>query len=505
MAADPVVRLGFGKQGNRRPDEIPFRLLIIGDFSNSEGAAVPAGRLDAKPAPVDIDTFDALLARLAPRLQLASAEGEAIALTIAEFEDFHPDSLYRRLPVFAPLRDLRRRLSDPATFTDAAAEMRTGAAESSAKARDADGVAAKTPEDDTPLLERLLGAAPLRPATSEPHDPVSAAVARMVGQAVAPHVVGTSEAEQRLYVAAVDDSIARLMRVVLHHPRFQRLEARWRALRWLLSSVDTDEDLQIFVLDVGRDELLADVRGAGRDLTKMALYRLLIEAPVATYGGVPWSLIAADLTFGTGGDDVALAAALTTLAAQAGAPLLAAADPGVLGLQSLADVPDPRSWPPLEETNGKRWQALRRFELASWLGLGLPRVLLRLPYGAKGEPIEAFAFEELTGSGDHANYLWGNPAFAAAILLAQSFSESGWSLSPEDRLELNGLPAFTTVENGETRMKPCAETVLSDRIADAMLELGLMPLLSHPSRPVVRLARFQSIAEPAAELRGPWN
>lgn len=498
MTADPVVRLGFGRQGHRRPAEAPFRLLVIGDFSDSEGGARPTGLPAWQPAEVDIDRFDALLARLAPRLELPAGGngGEAIAFSIGEFDDFHPDRLYRRLPQFARLRDLRARLLDPSSFTAASAELQASAA---------DGASGGAPEGDVPLLERLLGAAPLRSAAVETQDPVSLAVARMVRQAVAPHIVGTSEAEQRLYVAAVDDSIAQLMRALLHHPRFQRLEARWRALHWLLASVDTDEDLQIFILDVGRDELLADVRAAGRDLTRMALYRVLIEAASATAGGIPWSLIAADLTFGTGGDDVALVAALTTLAAQARAPMLAAAHPGVLGLQNLAEIPDPRSWPPLDEKDGLRWQALRRFELAPWLGLILPRVLLRLPYGAKGEPIDAFAFEELTGSGDHASYLWGNPAFAAAILLARSFREDGWSMSPDGKLELDGLPAFTVFEDGEARMKPCAEAVLSDRIAEAMLARGVMPLLSHPGRPAVRLARFQSIAEPATALSGPWD
>lgn len=498
MTADPVVRLGFGRQGNRRPAEAPFRLLVIGDFSDSAGAARSAAGPVWQPVEVDIDRFDALLARLAPHLELTAGgnDGEAITLRIGEFDDFHPDRLYRRLPLFARLRELRARLHDPSTFAAASAELQASVA---------DGASGGVAEADTPLLERLLGVAPLRAAVPEAQDPASIAVARMVRQAVAPHIVTTSEAEQRLYVAAVDDSIAEVMRALLHHPRFQRLEARWRALHWLLASVDTDEDLQIFVLDVGRDELLADVRAAGRDLTRMALYRVLIEATSVTAGGTPWSLIAADLTFGTGGDDVALVAALTTLAAEAGAPMLAAAHPGVLGLESLAEVPDPRSWPPLDEKDGLRWQALRRFELAPWLGLILPRVLLRLPYGAKGEPIDAFAFEELTGNGDHAGYLWGNPAFAAAILLAQSFRDSGWSLSPGDRLELDDLPAFTVFEDGEARMKPCAEAVLSERIAEAMLARGVMPLLSHPGRPTVRLARFQSIAEPATPLSGPWD
>ena len=52
---------------------------------------------------------------------------------------------------------------------------------------------------------------------------------------------------------------------------------------------------------------------------------------------------------------------------------------------------------------------------------------------------------------------------------------------------------------------PCAEVVLSDRAAEIILDGGLMPVLSLRDQDVVRLARFQSIADPLAPLAGRWH
>jgi len=50
----------------------------------------------------------------------------------------------------------------------------------------------------------------------------------------------------------------------------------------------------------------------------------------------------------------------------------------------------------------------------------------------------------------------------------------------------------------------CAEEYLTERAAEAMLNRGLMPLMSYRNRNAVRLMRFQSIAEPLKTLSGPW-
>jgi len=70
--------------------------------------------------------------------------------------------------------------------------------------------------------------------------------------------------------------------------------------------------------------------------------------------------------------------------------------------------------------------------------------------------------------------------------------------------DIGGLPAYSYKEDGEFKMTPCAELLLPERSAEAILELGIMPIVSFRNRDMARLLRFQSIAEPLAELAGPW-
>jgi type VI secretion system protein ImpC len=290
------------------------------------------------------------------------------------------------------------------------------------------------------------------------------------------------------------------MRRILRDPRFQALESAWRAAHWLVTNLETDETLQVHLLDVGKDELAADIAGAGDDLERSALYRLLMQHGPGMPDGPAWSVLAGDYRFGAGADDVALLAALGAIGAQVGGPFLAEADASILGCRSLAESPDDRRWERLDDETAARWSALRQSKAAPWLGLALPRVLLRVPYGRKSDPIEQFAFEEMPGGA----YLWGSPAIACALLLGQAYSDAGPDMTPGDRQELTDLPCYTSGEAGERVMTPCAEVALSERTANAILDRGLMPALGFANRNAVRIARFQSLADPPTALSGPW-
>ncbi|MEJ1356160.1 MAG: type VI secretion system contractile sheath large subunit, partial [Candidatus Sedimenticola sp. (ex Thyasira tokunagai)] len=125
----------------------------------------------------------------------------------------------------------------------------------------------------------------------------------------------------------------------------------------------------------------------------------------------------------------------------------------------------------------------------------------------QGDEIDSFRFEEIAGSSspDHDSLLWGSPAYACAMLLGTAFQERGWAMEPGDLQDIEDLPAYTYDDDGERRLMPCAETLLSERTGEAILAQGLMPLLSYRNRNTVRVLRFQSIASPGAALSGPWG
>jgi type VI secretion system protein ImpC len=506
----------------KRAQGEPLRILVLGDFSGRAGTDLSHGDqshgdLAARRAvPIDLDNFEAVMARLAPRLDLAldGADGGRVPWRGESLDDFHPDRLYRAAEIFGPAGRLRERLLDPASFAEAAAELKREAGPlASEPQRDAPAApAAEAPaqdEDRDSMLDRLLGKPTgAAPRAAAPDTPSQAArdLSGFIERLVAPHVVPDVDLEQGQLVSVVEDALARQMRAVLHHPDFQAMEARWRALHWLTTNLETGEDLQVHVLDAGKDEIAADLHRAGGEPAASGLYKAVVEGGQDWEGGPKWSLLVGAFTFGAAGDrDLELLAALGALGSHGGGPFLAAADPGILGGRSWHQTPDPADWPAPDPDAAKSWQDLRRSPVARWIGLAAPRVLLRRPYGPKSDPIESFGFDELSARRDHEGYLWGNPAFACALLIGQGFQDDGWSTGPGDRLDLEDLPAHSFTEDGEAKLQACAEAYLGERAATAILERGPMALLSYRNRNAVRLARFQSIADPPAPLAGPWS
>ncbi|NOX76545.1 MAG: hypothetical protein GXP17_08040 [Gammaproteobacteria bacterium] len=498
--------------GGRRHAGAPMRMLLLGDF-NGRGRRIDDETSSAKPAPVavDIDNFEAVMARLGPALEIPGDTPDAspVQLGFNTLDDFHPDNLFDRLAPFTALRETRARLKDPATFSRAAAEMRQ--TDHTPPTDAAPGPDAAGQESDTDTFERLLGrsATPAGQHTSTKTRVDEHGLRDFVARVVAPYIVPDTEPGQALYVEAVDEAIAQHMRAILHAPAFQALESLWRAVWWLISSVETGDELQLYLIDVTQQELAADIETAGDDLSASQIYRVLVEDSVDASEregqGGPWSLLMGDFSFGSSAEDLDLLAALGDIASQAGGPFIARGDMGLLGCQNLARLNEPRQWTPQDDDLSRHWHALRSARVAKWIGLALPRVLLRLPYGKGGEPLDRFDFEEVPQSGPHEAFLWGSPAVFCGLALARGFQDRGWDMSPGDYLTLGELPAYVQQVDGEKQLLACAEQYLSEHSAESILTQGLMPLVSYRDRNAARLLRFQSIAEPLSALAGPWD
>ncbi len=485
-----------------------FRILVVGDFSGRGRSSRPesGSALSARRSVgVDVDNFDDVLARMAPRvnLDLGGTAAGAGPVEFRRLDDFHPDALYRRLEFFRALQDARNRLLDPSTAEAAAAEIRsaTDAAPSSAEGPPPPA----TPESNEDTVARLLGARPETPPRRNALDAVrGAGLDHFLRAIVAPYIRPDAKAYDHL-VAAVDQAIGERMRQVLHAPAFQEVEALWRSVHALVTRLETGEALEIRLLDLAKPEILEAVEAASADLDRSALARLLLEPPQAADEKSPFSLLVAAYEFDGGADDLATLAALGALAGRAGAPVVAAAAPALFGFSSFAAMAEAAGGTAPAGEEATRWQSFRRSPAAHSIGLAAPRILLRLPYGAKSDPIETFAFEEREAGLRRESFLWGNPAFGCALLLGANFLDNGWTMDPDAALTLEDRPAYAYSEDGEEKLLPCAEVFLGERAVDAMLSRGVMPWVSHARRNWIRLARFQSLADPPSRLSGPWS
>lgn len=494
----------------KRLEEQPFKVLVLGNFSgHAAGVAGAESLATRRIAAVDFDLLDSLWTQFSPSLQLKLG-ATPIAFAPRDIDDFHPDHLYRTLAVFEMLRSTRKALLDPATARDTLDELlASGAVEAKSSAEPGDDAAGETGgEDAEGMFERLLGkSAPSadRPSSSQPSQaqppPTEARLEDFIRNLVAPHVVDDPDPQVDTAVRSLDTALAGLMRDLLHHPQFQALESTWRSLHEFIAKVELDENLQLFACDVRREELLMGLPEAGSNLDDSPIFELLVKRRQAA-DDTPWAVIVGDYSFATSGEDIALLTALGAAAAANGGVFLAAASPAVLGCDDPEELPDPKNWS--LPGGDSLWQTLRESAIADRIGLALPRVLTRLPYGAETDPVDHFDFEEMPEH-DHAAYLWANPAFECARLLAERFTREGWSMAAGSHVDLGPLPAHTYSEAGETRLKPCAEVLIPEATMVAMLEQGLMPLVSYRDRNTAVLGRFQSIASPLKPLAGPWR
>jgi len=477
--------LGTSRSPRRRDEGAPCRILILSDLRGN-AAEVPERILERPLVRVDADSIEDVLARYAPSVVLgAQAGGEG--LQFRTIEDFHPDALVERLSVFRRLLDLRRRLEHPGTFASAVAELRAEAAAGDVVPPDEAGPRPET-DDGRSTFERLLGQKPA--AKPIAHEPPSAhtTIDSLIHRIVAPHIVPAADPQVPQLVSAVDVAMSDVMRHVLHDPGFQDVEATWRGIQWLVSSLELGEELELYLLHVTRDELS---HGAGPESD---LYRRLVDREARIPGGLELSVLVGNYRFGATPEDLTVLESMGALARAVGAPFVAECGASLLGSSAVALQPDPRDWKPLDPEIDANWSALRAGPVAPYVGLALPRFLLRLPYGGRSDPIEAFRFEEQPPRPEHESFLWGNPAFACAATVARVLQADGVSPDPGD---ITDLPAFVSTADDEPRLQPCAEVCLTERAVEAILARGIMPLVSYRNRNAVRLIRLQSIGDTA--------
>jgi len=170
---------------------------------------------------------------------------------------------------------------------------------------------------------------------------------------------------------------------------------------------------------------------------------------------------------------------IASVSAMSHAPFVAGAGPKFFGLDSFDGLPKLKDLETIfEGPQYIKWRSFRESEDARYVGLALPRFLLRLPYGPDTKPVKAFNYEE-TVSGSHENYLWGNSAFAFASRLTDSFAKYRWCtniIGPMGGGAVEDLPVHLYESMGEIQTKIPTEVLVSDRREYELAEQGFMPL-----------------------------
>jgi len=500
---------GFSNQTEAPPKEAVdvFNILIIGNFSGrQEGSRI--GSISS----VDMDNFEHTINLLLPtvKLKLANSDLAEITIDIASLDDFHPDWLFRKLTIFKALRETRRRLADPKTFADAAAEFNLG--DTSNRQTSTDQLPIEKPTKTTSnsdtgqsMFADLIGGKPVSDSTDKR---ISSSVENFIHDIVADHIKPGIAAEQKVLLEAIDASISDTMRMILHTPAFQLLESSWRGLDKFISRVSLGDDIKLFILDIDKHSLSEHVEQFKDTLSESTLYQRIVGEHSQTLGGHNWSLIAGDYHFDASAEDIQLLAAMGTIAKLAGCSFIAGANTNIVGCTSLFETPDSNQWQNTDSATQERWSALRASPAANAIGLVATDVIIRLPYGEDTNEIDHFKFEEITDTCDEkamqSKLLWVNGAIMSAIMIGQSVEQYGPQKQIGIVLDVDNLPAYTYKCFGPTKLHPCAQILMTDATAARLLQEGMMSFRSYKDQNKIRLTRWQSIASPEKGLLGPW-
>jgi len=303
-------------------------------------------------------------------------------------------------------------------------------------------------------------------------------------------------------VADLDELLGAQVNEILHAEPFQRLEASWRGLHYLVSSSETGSLIRIRVLNASKEDLLRDLEGAV-DFDMSVLFQRVYEEEYGQLGGLPYAALIGDYEFSHHPEDVALLERFASVAAAAHAPFIAAASPRLFGWDGFEDLVVPRDLNRIfSSSEYVKWRAFRDAEDSRYVGLTLPRILLREPYDPETSPVASFAFREEVGGQDRRGYLWGNAAFAFGVCLTRAFHRYGWlalirGVGEDAGGLVDTLPSarFGTGE-GSLALKAPTEISLSDVREKELADLGLLPLVHRKGTDTAAFFSTQSCQQP---------
>jgi type VI secretion system protein ImpC len=354
-------------------------------------------------------------------------------------------------------------------------------------------------------FDKLLEGA-FKTKSEESKNAVKSAVQTLASEAVVGSVLVSDDAIRTIeaIIAALDKKLSEQISKIMHHEDFKTLEGSWRGLHHLVNNTETDETLKIRVLNISKKEVAATLKKfEGTAFDQSPLFKAIYEEEFGMPGGRPYGALLGDYYFDHSTPDVKILNGMAQIASAAHAPFISAAAPGLLGMESWQDLSKPRDLTKIFGTPAYApWRSLRDSEDSRYVGLTMPRFLSRMPYGAKTNPVDEFAFEEDVEGAVHDKYVWSNAAYAMGTNITKSFKLYGWCSrirGAESGGMVEGLPCHTfPTDDGGVDMKCPTEIAITDRREGELAKNGFMPLSHYKNTDFAVFMGAQSLQKPAA-------
>ncbi|MEM9491517.1 MAG: type VI secretion system contractile sheath large subunit, partial [Myxococcota bacterium] len=276
----------------------------------------------------------------------------------------------------------------------------------------------------------------------------------------------------------LDERISEDIHDVVQSESFRRIESAWRSLDEMSSQVESDEVIIDF-LDADKETIAIDLEDHSSDILGSALFKKVYVAEYDRFGGRPFSSIIGLYDFDAGDDDMDFIETMSKVARASHAPFVAAANAAFFGckryeeIDKLGNLDDLMNLP-----RYGRWNAFRESDSAAYVGLTLPRYMIRKPWSADQRGCKKLGFEEKINSSD--DYLWANASVLFARNMINSFETSGWCqhiAGPRGGGMIKGLPVHVVHRHGHEEVQPPVEIGIPDYRELQFAQNGFLPLV----------------------------
>ncbi len=287
------------------------------------------------------------------------------------------------------------------------------------------------------------------------------------------------------HIAELDYQISRQLDAVMHSEEFQAVESLWRGVKSLVDKTDFRQNVKVELLDMSKEDLRQDFEDSP-EIIQSGLYKHTYIDEYDTPGGEPIAALISAYEFDASAQDVALLRNISKVSAAAHMPFIGSAGPKFFlkdSMEEVAAIKDIGNY--FDRAEYIKWKSFRETDDARYIGLVMPRVLGRLPYGPDTVPVRSFNYVEEVKGPDHDKYLWTNASFAFASNMVRSFINNGWCVQirgPQAGGAVQDLPIHLYDLGTGNQVKIPSEVMIPETREFEFANLGFIPLSYYKNR-----------------------
>lgn len=496
------MQFNFNLGGARELKPIPFRVVMLSDFSAGSGRRVGEG-----PLRVSQDSISELLQTIDTHLELevdnqvgAQPGPLRVAIHVTDMSDLTPAGIIANVPELTAIYLFKERLSSLIDRTLPTDEFINGLSAyesfpilSPALRRcraalnhptkpnrtESTGAPAPAAQPSSASIDRILDmvTTPGAPASRAP----SRGIEDVLNSIGSERSVYAPPAELTAVLSEIRLLLDRQITPILHHPQFRSVEAAWRSLQLLMGRTPR-QSVELELIDVTRENL-ADV-----------FQSHILNTEPDHSSRAPLGMVLLDFPFGFSAHDVATLQTLGEYAQQLQAPVVFSVAQDFFG--TMPDDSHALRYPGtvLDRPQYAAWNALRGKECARWLCGAYNRVLLRAPYTSENS--QGLDFTEAQAGSEA--YLWGNPGTLVAALSLDSMTKTQWptQITGTQHGQVAGLELRSyRYQRGEDVAIPL-NALLTMQNAEDLAEFGMAPLSCQPNRDAAYLMVAPTLRAP---------